>query len=99
MEGKTVAHLPAPASTSMAQPKGTPVRLAGGAPYFASLLRNFLWNRSLLYIYDGQNQLVYQEILDHDCDALHAIPGEHGAENLLLGCDGTVWKYSQAANR
>jgi hypothetical protein len=99
MEGKTVARLPAPATASMAQPKGTPVRFAKGTPYFASLLRHFLWNRSLLYFYDGQNQLVYDEILDHDCDALLAVPGDPGAENLLLGCDGTVWKYSPATNR
>ena len=97
MEGKTIARLPAPASGMMAQPKGTPVRFSSGT-YFASLLRHFLWKRSLLYIYDGHNQLLYNEILDHDCDALRAVPGNPGTETLLLGCDGTVWKYSQSTN-
>jgi hypothetical protein len=99
IEGKTFARLPAPASASMAQPKGTPVRFAKGTPYFASLLRHVLWKRSLLYFYDGQNQLVYDEIIEHDCDALRAVPGDGGAENLLLGCDGTAWKYSHATIR
>lgn len=98
MEGKNVARLPAPDSARMAQPKGTPVRFSKGTPYFAALLRHFLWKRSLLYIYDGQNQLLYDEILDHDCDALRAVPGENGTEDLLLGCDGVVWKYSQSTN-
>jgi hypothetical protein len=94
-DGNTVARLPAPGSASMADPKGTRVRFSASVPYFAGLLHYFLWTRSLLYIYDGRNQLVYHEILDHDCDALHATPDENGAENLFVGCEGTVLKYSQ----
>lgn len=94
-KGKTIVRLPAPGSAAMAQPKGTRVHFSASMPYFAGLLRYFLWNRSLLYIYDDQNRLVYQEILDHDCDGLHAVPGKNGTENLLLGCEGSVWKYSQ----
>lgn len=100
-DGKTVARLPAPGSckqhgcTGMADPKGTRVRFSARAPYFAGLLRYFLWTRSLLYIYDSGNQLVYHEILDHNCDALHATPDENGVENLFVGCEGTVLKYSQ----
>lgn len=99
-DGKTVAHLPAPGScehgcTGMADPNATRVRFSAGAPYFAGLLRYFLWTRSLLYIYDSENQLVYHEILDHNCGALHATP-ENGVENLFVGCEGTVLKYSLA---
>lgn len=94
-DGKTLVRLPAPGSQMTAQPKGARVHFLASVPYFAGLLRYFVWNRSLLYIYDGQDQLVYHEILDHDCDALHAIPGKNGTEDLLLGCEGSVWKYSQ----
>ena len=101
-DGKTVARLPAPGSaapgsaSNLADPKGTRVRFSARAPYFAGLLRYFLWTRSLLYIYDSGNQLVYHEILDHNCGALHATPDENGVENLFVGCEGTVLKYSLA---
>lgn len=94
MQGKTIVRLLAPGNASIADPKGTSVHFLG-APDYASLLRHSWWGRSLLYIYDSQNQLVYDEIFDHDCDALRAVPGKKGREDLLLGCEGTVWKYSQ----
>jgi hypothetical protein len=94
-DGKTLVRLPSPGSATMADPKGTRVRFSARTPYFVGLLRYSLWDRSLLYIYDGQNQLVYHEILDHDCDALHAVPIKNGAEHLLVGCEGAVLKYSE----
>lgn len=96
--GKTLVRLPAPGSATMAQPKGTRVRFLGSNPYFAVLLRYSRVNRSIMYIYDEKNQLVYHEILDHDCDALIASAGKSGSEDLLLGCEGRVWKYSELAN-
>jgi hypothetical protein len=94
MDGKTLARLPAPGNTSIAEPKGTPVHFSQGAPDYAVLLRHSLWTRSLLYIYDADEQLIYSEILDHDCAALRAVPGQNGAEDLFLGCDGFIEKYS-----
>jgi len=96
MEGKTVVQLPAPESiTSSAEAKGTPVHFSADAPFYVSLVRHSLWTRSVLYTYDGQHQLIYDEVLAQDCAALHATPGENGTEDLLLGCDGVVFKYSQ----
>jgi len=96
MKAETVARLPAPGNAGIAEPRGTPVHFSKGTPYYASLLRHNQWNRSLLYIYDTQNQIVYDEIIKDDCAALRAVPKENGAEDLLLGCDGSVWKYSEA---
>jgi hypothetical protein len=96
-DGKTIVRLPAPGSAAMANPKGTSVHFSANAPFFAGLLSYPLLNRSLLYIYDNQNQLVYHEILDHNCGSLQAMPKKNGAEYLLLGCDGKVLKYSQMA--
>jgi hypothetical protein len=98
MEGKIVVRLHAPGSRRTAEAKGTPVHFSADTTYYASLVRHSLWSRSVLYIYDRQNQLVYDEILDHDCAALHAVPGHNSAEDLLLGCDGNVWKYSRPEN-
>jgi hypothetical protein len=94
MEGKTVARLPAPGATRYGEAKGTPVHFSEGTPYYASLVRHEPWARSILYIYDERNRLVYDEILDHDCAALYAAPGQNDTQDLLLGCDDNVWKYS-----
>jgi hypothetical protein len=98
MQGQTIAQLPAPGNASIAEPKGTSVHFSGAA-YYASLLRHSLWNRSLLYIYDAQRKLVYNEVLDHDCDALRAVPDTKGRGDLLLGCEGSVWRYSQMTHQ
>jgi len=94
MDGKTPVRLPALGNTSIAEPKGTPVHFSRGIADYAVLLRHSLWTRSLLYIYDAKDQLIYHEILDHDCAALRAVPGNNGAEDLFLGCNGFVEKYS-----
>lgn len=94
IDGKTVARLPAPGSASLADTKSTQVHLSPGAPYFAALLHYLVWNRSLLYVYDNQNKLIYHEVLDHGCGALHATPAKNDLEDLLVGCEGTVLKYS-----
>jgi hypothetical protein len=94
MDGRTLARLPAPGNTGIAEPKGTLVHFIEGDPHYAVLLRHSLWGRSLLYIYDASDQLIYNEVLDHDCAALRALPGQNGAEELLIGCNGFVEKYS-----
>ncbi len=93
-EGRVLARLPAPGNAGIADPKGTPVKFSDNHSYYVGLLRHSLWTRSLLYIYDDKDELVYNEILDQDCDSLHAIPTSGHNEDLLLGCNGIVWKYS-----
>jgi len=95
MNGQTVAKLPAPESkTGTAEAKGTPVHFAKGMPFYAGIVRHRQWDRTLLYIYDSQNRIVYDEVIDHDCGALQTVTEAKDVESLLLGCDGTVMKYS-----
>ena len=90
-----MATLPAPESvTSTAEAKGIPVHFSAGAPYYAAIIRHKVWKRTLLYIYDAQNQVVYDEVLDQDCGAVQTIKNAAGGEDLLLGCDNNIAKYS-----
>ena len=95
LDGKTLARLTAPESmTDTDEANGISVHFSRKAPYFAALVRNTLWNRSVLYIYDQQDQPVYSEIFDQNCAALSTLGDPKGNQDLLLGCDGVVWKYS-----
>jgi hypothetical protein len=79
--------------------RGTPVRLAAGQPeYLAVVVSYFQWGRSILYVYKPGGALVYQEILGELCDAIAPLPqGGSGAEAILLGGVGRVWKYTLAS--
>ena len=94
-DGKTVTRLSAPKSmTDTDEASGIPVHFSKGTPYYAALVRNTLWSRSVLYIYDQQDQPVYSEVIDQDCAAFSALGDSNGNQDLLLGCNGVVWKYS-----
>jgi hypothetical protein len=38
----------------------------------------------------SQNRLVYNEMLDDDCYALHAVAIKHAMQGLWIGCKGVV---------
>jgi hypothetical protein len=95
MRGYTVARLSAPGTSGADQAKGTPVRWAASHTSYAALVHLPRRARSALYIYDRQQRLVYQEALGRECGALLAQTNSSGNQDLLLGCDGLVWKYSQ----
>lgn len=94
MRGQTLAVLPAPGTAGVDEVRGTPVHWSASDMNYAAVVRHSMWARSVLYIYDKQQQVIYQEVLDHDCGALFAEPNSSGNQDLLLGCDGFVWKYS-----
>jgi len=95
MKGKTRARLPAPDSESIqARGKGAPVRLKAGALFYASILRYELWGKSVLYVHDPSGQLVYEEVMNQDCGDVRSVPGRHGTEDLLVGCNNNLRKYS-----
>jgi hypothetical protein len=94
MDGSTLARLPAPGTAAVDEAKGTAVHFPGKAVAYAALVPRRIWNRSVLYMYDRQNQLIYQEVLDHNCGALFAHSNGNGGEDLFVGCDGAVWKYT-----
>ena len=100
LDGKTIAHLAAPVAAGWdATPKATPVQFRAGKPHYAALARYPMWDRSNLYIYDEQNQLVYNEVIGENCGAVSALHGKKGSEDLLLGCNGNVWRYTLADHR
>jgi hypothetical protein len=49
----------------------------------------------VLSVFDGQGRRVYDEVLEEACGALGSVerPGEVGSD-LLLGCDGRVYRYA-----
>ena len=95
-DGKTLAKLPAPEVLDDAGPKvaGVPVRFTSGDPYYAAIVRHQQWKRTQLYVYDGANKMVYDEVLDQDCAALAPLRKQDGTEHLLMGCDDSVMEYS-----
>ena len=73
---------------------GTPMLALISARYYATLQRYDKWNRSVLRVYDDQNRPVYQEVLAGNCASLRTLSNKNGLEDLLLGCDGKLLRYS-----
>ena len=93
--GKLQATFDAPKVGLLAEAIGTPVKLQRNAPaYFAAAVTFMPGDRSLLFFYDANKALVYQEVLPETCQTLAALPlGKTGAEALLVGGEGKVWEY------
>jgi len=93
--GNTVARFDAPDCGSLGHARGTTVRLKKDEPeYFAAVVEFKQWARSLLYVYDSAQTLVYQEVLPESSASIAAVAlGTPGAEALLVGGDGKVWEY------
>jgi hypothetical protein len=75
---------------------GTPVRFLTDFPeYFAVLIMyRASWHRSMLYLYDPQGTIVYQELLPEWCKSIAVLPSDKsGREILLVGGEGKVWQY------
>jgi hypothetical protein len=99
IDGETIARLPARIhGNGDAETFGTPFRVSNGASYYVSLQRYELWTRSVLRLYDDHKQPVYEEVFADNCGALHTMAGNNGSENILLGCDGKVLKYTLREN-
>jgi len=97
-QAKVLANLTAPDAPQLGAARATPVKLHAGQPaFFAVLVDVQTWNRALLYLYDAQGQLVYEESLPERAQALAALPESNGAESLLVGGEGRVWKYQAGA--
>ena len=56
---------------------------------------NPFWQSSLLYLFNPDRQLVYEEIIPGKCASIVAVPEGNGARDaLLVGGVNTVWKYT-----
>lgn len=66
-------------------------------PKYLAVVANFAaFDRSLFYLYDAQDKLVYQEVLPEECNGIIVMPPENGngrAEILVSG-EQTVWRYA-----
>lgn len=94
--GKSVAQFDAPISGTLGRARGTPTKIQNDHPeYFAAVVEFSNWNRSILYVYGSDKKLIYQEIIPEACASITSLSlNSKGKETLLLGCHGTVWKYS-----
>mgnify|MGYP002619973892 CR=1 FL=1 len=91
--GNRIALLDAPIANRLGDAYATPVRLQPDADsHFAVVVS--LFTRSVLFLYDTNNRLVYHEVLEDYTTAIAAIP-EPGTdtESLLVGGEGKVWRY------
>ncbi len=98
-DGKSVAKLDAPDCGDLGHARAVPVKLdADEDEYFAVLVAFRNRERSILYLYDHDENLVYQEVLAEACECLAAVSsGDPSTERLLIGGDQRVWQYTLAA--
>lgn len=106
-EGNKVVELAAPGSDRYGDIVGHSVTFTGDtAEYFAVLINYDLYDRAMLYLYrvssesgesgksEESDELVYEEILPEPSAALATEPSDQsGAEALLVGGTGKVWRY------
>jgi hypothetical protein len=92
-KGETIKRLPAPFSNN-GHAKGSMVKLENGDSYLGVIVDAYIWDRSIFYLYNSSDQLVYQEILPEACFSIYAFPSFDGRHQLLLvGCKNVVWQY------
>ena len=94
-DGKTVVKYRAPICSKWSDARGTPVRLKNGEPeYFAVIMSFITWERSVLYVYNPDRSLVYQEILPEACASITTLSKDDSTKDVLLvGCKGRVFEY------
>jgi hypothetical protein len=98
-DGTTVATLEAPHAANVGSAaRGAAVQLiAGQPPQFAVIVEFQLWNISVLYLYNHEQEMIYQEVISDRCLSLAALPRDKSdVEDLLIGGTGKVWKYTAA---
>lgn len=98
--GKPLAALKAPLCQNRgASTHGTLVNFGGKlGTLFAAVVDYSLWDRALLYIYDSEANLLYQEVISGRAPSIAAIPARDGeGEVLLIGGVGKVWEYAPKA--
>jgi hypothetical protein len=86
----------APLSQDAFSVKGVSVNLDKKTPARLAALVTFPnWDRSLLYLFDSDGQLVYEEVLAEKCRSIASIPGQGASPDVILvGGDRKIWKYS-----
>ncbi len=91
-QGKTMASFSPELTGLLNEVEGTPLKSANGETFYAMLEEYSPWERSILYLFDSGQELVYEEIISDRCRGLGVRPGS-SAEQLLVGCKDKVWAY------
>lgn len=95
--GSPRLQLNAPHCGNLGSAVGAPVKLDRSRPHYLAVAVAFRQAaRSLLYVYDDQGSLLYQEVLAGQCGAVAALPQADGSEALLVGGEGEVLRYLPA---
>jgi len=99
-QGKTAARFDAPQAGTLGNAFGISAKLKPKDPEYLAVLVEFEnWNRSIIYLYDGNGSLVYQEILPEVCGSIAAMPsGKPGIDTILVGGDGRILQYKLKAS-
>jgi hypothetical protein len=73
------------------------MRFPKQAALYALLQTNAHLKRSLLFFYNAEGKIAYQEVLGDACLGIAAVPEEAG-DRLLIGCSGRILEYSAAGS-
>jgi hypothetical protein len=97
-EGVLKKELDAPLSEHLFKVYGIPIQCKeNGSLYFAVLAEYKVSKRSIIYIYNSEGTLVYQEVLPEACSSIAALsPDDSGSESILLGGEGKILQYKIA---
>ncbi|MCB9767358.1 MAG: hypothetical protein H6752_04120 [Candidatus Omnitrophica bacterium] len=87
--GKVLATWDAPLAGTLGEVAGVLIQFTGQeAKHFACLVNFSSWGRSILYLFDADGKLLYQEVL---AQPSHAIMEKDG--DLLVGTGGALRRY------
>jgi hypothetical protein len=93
-KGETIKRFSSPFSRD-GFAKGSMVKLDNNDSYLGVIVDPLIWDRSVLYLYNSADELVYQEILPEACFSVYALPSTNGLhQSLLVGCKNVVWQYA-----
>ncbi len=82
-------------SENIYEPKAVWVGLRKDAPKYLAVVAPFsMLPRSILYIYDQNGNLVYQELLPEAAQTIAVMPADDAGEKVIIGGKQTVWKYA-----
>ncbi len=89
--GTVLAKFTAPGSGSLGEARGAVLEYNKGK-VLGTVIDYKNWKRTLLFIHDGNGNILYREILPESCKSIVIIPGEE--KGFLIGGEGRIIKYS-----
>ncbi len=93
--GKIVSHFESPLGALLSDLCAISVTFSDNNSHYALLQSYRPAARSMLSLFDEKSQLVYQEVLGENCEAVASVPGK-SHEALLVGCEDKIFSYSSS---